>query len=592
MVGDESWSGSGRRLTWDEGVDRKERNSGQTDSHSPPDAREEPADAGTSYPPVNQTNKPDNSVLRSQCYISFRMATSQRFISVFLPDAVACDNRVERGILLGRSEEQGGITYAAVSAFLPLRGSHQLLLPSHLKKLEDSGLHAVGTLASRSDDLLVAGQWEDSGMLFRLLKLDGQVVCCPSSEDDDTLHRIVNFSPSDLLSSELLLDHSPPNSFTRLVLRSFNSNLSSDDEKNVILFHRPTSVTPCEHTDPQTDDRNDSFGWKAVCLTTTGALLRFRFQQLKYLYANTRRGSRISLKVGNVLSAILIDVIIGILFTNFLLRNPDPASWLTVSVSFAENVISRLESLLHTLMEMPAGLKLNRPLNSTLGQFFLYHIYLLRTYVSIMKPVYMAIAGVVSLFGMCGLTCILSIMCDLFSLATVHIFCFYGYAARLYSFQTYSLSALWRLFRGKKWNQLKSRVDSYSYQYDQLFIGSISFTIVVFLLPTVLLYYSVFLTLRLATMAFLLVIRLLIWRLSILPAFACFHAITSSKKLVTGVYFAEKNSRMSMRTTNVTWAQLFQTNPLHLKNPLAIPQNLHVSGILSKIVWGDLLSPF
>lgn len=53
------------------------------------------------------------------------------------------------------------------------------------------------------------------------------------------------------------------------------------------------------------------------------------------------------------------------------------------------------------------------------------------------------------------------------------------------------------LFPGKKWNFLRSRVDSVEYDVDRLFIGTLLFTILLFLFPTVLLYYIVFTSLRL-----------------------------------------------------------------------------------------------
>ena len=67
---------------------------------------------------------------------------------------------------------------------------------------------------------------------------------------------------------------------------------------------------------------------------------------------------------------------------------------------------------------------------------------------------------------------------------------------RLYSLQVYGLASLWRLFRGKKWNVLRQRVDSASFDIDQLFIGTLFFTILLFLLPTTALYYIVFVTVR------------------------------------------------------------------------------------------------
>ena len=56
----------------------------------------------------------------------------------------------------------------------------------------------------------------------------------------------------------------------------------------------------------------------------------------------------------------------------------------------------------------------------------------------------------------------------------------------------YAMGSLWRLFRGKKWNVLRQRVDSAAYDADQLFVGTLLFTVLLFLLPTTGLYYVVF----------------------------------------------------------------------------------------------------
>lgn len=56
------------------------------------------------------------------------------------------------------------------------------------------------------------------------------------------------------------------------------------------------------------------------------------------------------------------------------------------------------------------------------------------------------------------------------------------------------LCALWRLFLGRKYNPLRNRVDSCHYSHRQLFVGTLAFTILLFLLPTTTLYYAVFAT--------------------------------------------------------------------------------------------------
>lgn len=66
------------------------------------------------------------------------------------------------------------------------------------------------------------------------------------------------------------------------------------------------------------------------------------------------------------------------------------------------------------------------------------------------------------------------------------------FCVRLYNVQISALIALWRLFLGRKKNPLRKKVDSCKYSPEQLFIGTIAFTILLFLLPTTLVYYGVF----------------------------------------------------------------------------------------------------
>jgi len=66
------------------------------------------------------------------------------------------------------------------------------------------------------------------------------------------------------------------------------------------------------------------------------------------------------------------------------------------------------------------------------------------------------------------------------------------FRCRLYNLQLNTLSSLWHLFRGKKWNVLRKRVDSAVYNVDQLFLGTLLFTVLLFLLPTTALFYAVF----------------------------------------------------------------------------------------------------
>ena len=103
-------------------------------------------------------------------------------------------------------------------------------------------------------------------------------------------------------------------------------------------------------------------------------------------------------------------------------------------------------------MGVPVGLKLNRPLSTVLGKFFLYHLYLWKTYIGmnpihcssqhlnnpsfwftsdvIMRPLISNIISISSTIGFIGLSFQMALLSDLITLASLHSYCFYIYAAR------------------------------------------------------------------------------------------------------------------------------------------------------------------
>lgn len=147
---------------------------------------------------------------------------------------------------------------------------------------------------------------------------------------------------------------------------------------------------------------------------------------------------------------------------------------------------------LEWLMVMPAGLKLNHELSALLG-----HVGL--TCVQLWELVTARLtlwAGVVEL-GMAATACLgvslsASLAADVLDVATAHVFLLQVVLAKLHAAQMRALTALWRLFRGKKQNALRGRVDSQSYSAPLLLLGTVLFVAVGMLLPTTLVYYTFF----------------------------------------------------------------------------------------------------
>uniref|UniRef100_A0A667WST4 Phosphatidylinositol glycan anchor biosynthesis, class Q n=1 Tax=Myripristis murdjan TaxID=586833 RepID=A0A667WST4_9TELE len=226
------------------------------------------------------------------------------------------------------------------------------------------------------------------------------------------------------------------------------------------------------------------------------------------------------MRKANILVSFMVDVALGMLLISWLYRDNRITVVANTLVPAADHVAKELDKLLQWLMGAPAGLKMNRALDQVLGRFFLYHIHLWISYIHLMSPFIERILWYGGLSACLGLTFALSLLSDMVALLTFHIYCFYVYGARLYCLKIYGLSSLWRLFRGKKWNVLRQRVDSCSYDLDQLFIGTLLFTILLFLLPTTALYYLVFTLLRLVVVLFQGILHLSVDFINSFPLFA------------------------------------------------------------------------
>uniref|UniRef100_A0A8V0Z4H2 Phosphatidylinositol glycan anchor biosynthesis class Q n=1 Tax=Gallus gallus TaxID=9031 RepID=A0A8V0Z4H2_CHICK len=278
-----------------------------------------------------------------------------------------------------------------------------------------------------------------------------------------------------------------------------------------------------------------SFLWSKL---STCEQLGHRLQHLQVISSSKKAQNQTQLmRKANIFVSLLIDVALGILLMSWLYRKNQIGHLADTLIPVADHVAEELQDLLQWLMGAPAGLKMNRALDQVLGRFFLYHIHLWISYIHLMSPFIEMILWYVGLSACLGLTVALCILSDIIALLTFHIYCFYVYGARLYCLKIYGLSSLWRLFRGKKWNVLRQRVDSCSYDLDQLFIGTLLFTILLFLLPTTALYYLVFTLLCLLVVIVQGLIHLLVDLIDSLPLYSIILRFCRSYRLAAGVKF-------------------------------------------------------
>jgi phosphatidylinositol glycan class Q protein len=238
----------------------------------------------------------------------------------------------------------------------------------------------------------------------------------------------------------------------------------------------------------------------------------------------------------NSLWLVANDIIIGIALGAYILENVD-----FVASSVDKNVtayaIEGLQRMLAWLMDYPAGLKLNNELATFLGDLFLWVIDYWSGCMLQLRPALPVIIRIIGISSFAGASLPISLFSDLLSLLTVHIYCFYMASARIYNWQLTIIISLFHLFRGKKRNILRNRIDSCDYDLDQLLLGTILFTLLFFLLPTVAVFYATFAGARMTIIALKAALDTWLAVLNHFPLFALMLRIKDSRRLPGGIRF-------------------------------------------------------
>ncbi len=164
-----------------------------------------------------------------------------------------------------------------------------------------------------------------------------------------------------------------------------------------------------------------------------------------------------------------------------------------------------------------------------------------------------------------GATMPIAMFSDLLSVLTIHIYCFYTASARIFHWQLTIIMSLFHLFRGKKHNVLRNRIDSCDYDLDQLLLGTILFTLLFFLLPTVAVFYLTFTSARISIIFLMAAQDTLLACLNHFPLFALMLRIKDPRRLPgTQPVPVEVNIRRALTLTVTQVASVLNSKIPHL----------------------------
>ncbi|KAI1479654.1 Gpi1-domain-containing protein [Daldinia eschscholtzii] len=295
----------------------------------------------------------------------------------------------------------------------------------------------------------------------------------------------------------------------------------------------------------------------------------------------------------NSLWLVANDVIIGIALGSYIIDN---AEWVadTINMLLGSYTIDLLRTSISWLMGWPAGLKLNSELALFLGDLFLWVIDYWSSCIGTLEPLLPHMVWFIGFSSFAGASMPIALFSDLLSVLTIHIYSFYLASARIFHWQLTILLSLFQLFRGKKYNVLRNRVDACDYDLDQLLVGTILFTLLFFLLPTVVVFYLNFALARMVIISFKAVFDTLLSCLNHFPLFALMLRGKDPRRLPGGIRFELRDTpyRLSINSTSPLPFLSQPTSVIYLKPiPLAFTAMFHQYFQMGSRIRKHYLSP-
>ncbi|RCK64295.1 N-acetylglucosaminyl-phosphatidylinositol biosynthetic protein gpi1 [Candida viswanathii] len=304
----------------------------------------------------------------------------------------------------------------------------------------------------------------------------------------------------------------------------------------------------------------------------------------------------------NSIWLIFNDVLLGMtLYTTILERFPEIVTFIKDKLIEKYLFDEMLKLITWITTKNPAGFKLNTDLGKFLGDLYIWTMWFWKIVVDKTNTAdnYQHLLGILKFlcyFGGCSF--LLSFLLDLIALITFHIHVFYYCSAKVYRKQLEVIKSLFQLFRGKKYNVLRNRIDNLNnyeitgdaFEIDQLLLGTLIFMIMIFLLPTVFAFYLVFSCIHVIILMTFNFLENLSIVLCFTPLFVILLKLKNSKRLQGGIKFDYLDCKYGMTliklsNKSLTYLEIF-TNFIKLFKRAKNFRN----SILLKFLTGQIIS--
>ncbi|KAI5960996.1 gpi1 [Candida pseudojiufengensis] len=303
----------------------------------------------------------------------------------------------------------------------------------------------------------------------------------------------------------------------------------------------------------------------------------------------------------NSIWLIFNDLLLGWFIYSTILTYQDKIFCFIDTIILEKILFKDMMSLITWIsVKHPAGFKLNTDLGQFFGELYTWTIIFWKNHVQNLiifknKSILLFLSKILCFYG--GGSFFICFLIDCISILTFHIFAFYCCSTKVYKKQLEIIKSLFQLFRGKKYNVLRNRLDNLNnyetgdiFEIDQLLIGTLLFMIMIFLLPTIFAFYLMFSIIHILTLMIYNLLENITIILNFTPIFVCLLKLKNSKRLQGGIKFEflknENNINFLMLSNiSLTYSEIFVNYIKLFKRA----KNFRES-ILLNLICGDIIS--
>ena len=213
------------------------------------------------------------------------------------------------------------------------------------------------------------------------------------------------------------------------------------------------------------------------------------FTQLWYLPARCKQ--IVWMNLNSLIYSLRVDIVLGCIIGTVVYLNAENIVtflWQEVYRIQCSFIVDSLQWFKHS----PGGIKLNSLITSKMG---LILEMIVQSFIRILcwsRSFHITMIKFLACIGSFGFTVQLVFAMDVVRLLTLHIAVLHRLLSVFHQLQIRLLYSLWLLFRGKKKNTLRKRVDTGQFDSDQFLMGILLFAIVLFFFPSFAVYFYLF----------------------------------------------------------------------------------------------------